>query len=507
MSNSTGEQSLFQTSTQDESCERTESHRVWLRPMRWPRSVWISLIVFAFVSMPFCSRWWFLSHVPNVAEPEDLQRLLARKVSDKDNAFTHYRAADMMRSKALIDWRGRDSTPLPPGYSELYSTVLRDGLSRLGEADESFLAAQRPSLDEWLRGTEISEFQPFTADQMSAMTLLPVHGTARQFIATARVEALRCIESGDMDDAWRWLRACVRFTGHLNQYSGLVQRNIGAAAHYRTSVGIVRWAEHPAVTVDQLQQALRDIRAEYALNPPFSESLKVEFLLSRQMFLSREWADSKKGMFYGRPAWEERLTAARGPAFWVVAEPELSLRVERQRLVNLLNEIDKPLWLRTSQSTKQEFLFDLDPNVPRKPGQLDPRLIEQGQKTSVLKNILGPRWIGVKPVDKEVWLERSRQAALETLLALQAYRRDHGTYPESLEALIPTYLESLPIDPCDPTGRPIRYRRDSTNSASVWNIGLDGQDDDGRELNIDEDDQYRSPTSNPDVGFEVKFAE
>lgn len=483
-----------------------ESLSQWWKPWRWPRSVWISLSVFVFVSLPFCSRWWFLSHVPNVAEPEDLQRLLAWKVSDKDNAFTHYRAADLMRTKALVEWQGRDGTPLPPGYSELYSTVLRDGLSRLGEADESFLAAQRPSLDEWLRGTELSEFQPFTADQLSAMTLLPVHGTAVQFIATARVEALRCIESGDMDDAWRWLQACVRFTRHLNQFSGLMQRSIGAAAHFRTSMGIVRWAEHPAVTVDQLQQALRDIRAEYVLNPPFSESLKVEFLLQRQMFLSREWADSKKGMFYGRPAWEDRFAAAKGPFFWVVAEPELSLRVERQRLVNLLNEIDKPLWLRTPQSTKREFLFDLDPNVSRKSGQLDPKLIEQGQKTSVLRNILGP-WMGGKPVDDAVWNERSRQAALEAVLALQAYRRDHGTYPESLAALRPTYLENIPTDPCDPSGKPIRYRRDSANSASVWNIGLDGQDDGGTELEIDEGDQYRFPTSNPDVGFNVTFAE
>ena len=484
-----------------------ESRSKWLRPWRWSRGVWISLIFFVFVSLPFCSRWWFLSQVPNVAEPEDLQRLLAWKVPDRDNAFMHYRAADVMRSKALIEWRGRDGTPLPPEFVAGYSTVLRDGLSAMSEADESFLAAQRPSLDEWLRGTELAESQPFSADQMSATTPLPVHGSAQQFIAAARVEALRCIESGDRDGAWKWLRACVRFTRHLNQYSGLIQRNIGSIAHFRTSVGVVRWAEHPAVTADQLQQALRDVRAEYALNPPFSETMMVEFLFSRQTYLSREWADSKKGVFYGRPAWEERLAAARGPVFWVVAEPELALRVERQRLVNLLNEIDKPLWLRTSQSTTQEYLFNLDPNVPGKPGQLDPKLIKQGQKTSVLMNILGPRWLGVKPVDDAVWNERSRQAALETLLALQAYRRDTGAFPENLDALMPNYLESLPIDPCDAHGNSIRYRRDSANSASVWNMGRDGQNDGGTELEIDEGDQYRFPTSNPDVGFQVKFAE
>lgn len=483
-----------------------ESRLKWLRPWRWSCGVWISLIVFVFVSLPFCSRWWFLSQVPNVAEPEDLQRLLAWKVPDRDNAFMHYRAADVMRSKALIEWRGRDGTPLPPEFVEMYSTVLRDGLSAMSEADESFLAAQRPSLDEWLRGTELAESQAISADQMSAMTPLPVHGSASQFIAMARVEALRCIESGDMDGAWKWLRACVRFTRHLNQYGGLIQRNIGSIAYFRTSVGIVRWAEHPAVTAAQLQQTLRDVRAEYALNPPFSETLKVEFLFSRQTFLSREWTSSNKGVFYGRPAWEERVAAVRGPALWIVAEPELLLRVERQRLVNLLIEIDKPLWLQTSQSTKREFLFDLDPNVPRQPGQLDPTLIEQGQKASVLNSILGPR-VAAKPIDDMVWLERSRQAALETLLALQAYRRDHGTYPESPDGLVPNYLENLVIDPCDPNGGPIRYRRDSTNNASVWSVGLDGRDDGGWELELDESGRVATPAGNPDAGFQVKFAE
>ena len=35
------------------------------------------------------------------------------------------------------------------------------------------------------------------------------------------------------------------------------------------------------------------------------------------------------------------------------------------------------------------------------------------------------------------------EATLETMLALQAYRRDHGTFPANLNELIPDYLSSL----------------------------------------------------------------
>jgi len=36
---------------------------------------------------------------------------------------------------------------------------------------------------------------------------------------------------------------------------------------------------------------------------------------------------------------------------------------------------------------------------------------------------------------------------LDVVLALKNYRQDHGAYPRSLEALIPDYLDAIPVDP------------------------------------------------------------
>lgn len=52
-------------------------------------------------------------------------------------------------------------------------------------------------------------------------------------------------------------------------------------------------------------------------------------------------------------------------------------------------------------------------------------------------------------------LARRRMAA--TVLAIKLYEADHGTRPDSLEALVPEYLPSVPLDPFASPGTPIGY--------------------------------------------------
>ncbi|HVP43659.1 MAG TPA: hypothetical protein VMS96_09505 [Terriglobales bacterium] len=54
----------------------------------------------------------------------------------------------------------------------------------------------------------------------------------------------------------------------------------------------------------------------------------------------------------------------------------------------------------------------------------------------------------------------NRQNAERVLPALEAYRRDHGRFPESLDALQPAYLKPVPACigyPGDTSGKPFHY--------------------------------------------------
>lgn len=57
-----------------------------------------------------------------------------------------------------------------------------------------------------------------------------------------------------------------------------------------------------------------------------------------------------------------------------------------------------------------------------------------------------------------------RQQLAEMRGAIVRYRADHGRYPESLEALVPTYLRAIPVDPI--TGRADTWRLTTEETVS-----------------------------------------
>lgn len=71
-----------------------------------------------------------------------------------------------------------------------------------------------------------------------------------------------------------------------------------------------------------------------------------------------------------------------------------------------------------------------------------------------------------------------RKALVETACGIEGYRLDRGSDPETLAALVPEFLESVPVDPFD--GNEMRYRRDG-DSYLLYSIGWD-LDDDGGEV-------------------------
>ena len=65
------------------------------------------------------------------------------------------------------------------------------------------------------------------------------------------------------------------------------------------------------------------------------------------------------------------------------------------------------------------------------------------------------------------------------MLACHEFQRIHGEFPANIEQLAPTFLDAIPLDPMDPTGASLRYRRDENGEAVVWSIGRDAKDDGG----------------------------
>jgi hypothetical protein len=66
--------------------------------------------------------------------------------------------------------------------------------------------------------------------------------------------------------------------------------------------------------------------------------------------------------------------------------------------------------------------------------------------------------------------------------ALEWYRRDHGRYPRTLEALAPKYLAQIPQDIF--SGKPLIYRP-SEKGYLLYSVGINGKDEGGRSYDDD----------------------
>ena len=67
-------------------------------------------------------------------------------------------------------------------------------------------------------------------------------------------------------------------------------------------------------------------------------------------------------------------------------------------------------------------------------------------------------------------------------LSLAGYHADHSAYPVELQALVPKYLDKVPLDPF--TQKPLVYKRQGEGYI-LYSVSANMHDDDG----IDTDDQ------------------
>ena len=449
-----------------------EVHPAWWEPWNWPWAVWGLVVVLMLALLPFVVRAVFLSSVPAMSEPFDVAAFVGGDIPPAEDAFTDYRLAVPMR-KALMQVLQQRSAVEPSNYDDVY----KGGWEAADEVMRAWLEEHRAALAVWRRGTEKQRALNQSPATMDYTTLLNEIQELRAFARLAMVDQIRCLYEGNVDEAWRLVRATYRSGGHASWRGSMIQGLVGIALHAVAASGMQRWAEHPAVTADQLRTALAQIRADVALYETESNTLKSEYLVLRNSLATTDWA-GMAGPVLGGPLNDGSMPAPVARGFmWVVGEPELTVRIARQIVANQIREVDKPLSERRKLvGAGFAMLFDTDPTVTRVPGELDANQIDRGVRTSILTKMLLP---ATKQVDNAFLRFRGRQAALEVMLAAQAYRRDKGEFPESLDQLVPQYLEAVLLDPCDRNGGRLLYRRDSATSAVVWSVAEDGNDDGG----------------------------
>ncbi len=271
-----------------------------------------------------------------------------------------------------------------------------------------------------------------------------------------------------------------------------IEASLGIAEHTRETSFIINWlvslgqitlvldtfgeilAEHSVVFTDSQLQALA-----HRLSVIHGGRIQLRLDAARwsfQDFVQRLYTDDgegdgrltatglsllgEAGMISSQDAPRSRLGPL-APALGFVNAGRREATEEFSRLFALAEaEFAKPLW---EQDTAK---------VDREIGHLkrSPMTTARNLPVALLMPALGKA--GVRP--QMVTQERD---AMLVAIALELYRRRTGSWPESLEQLVPDLLPAVPPDRFD--GRPLRYRLIDAKPL-LYSIGADRDDDGGR---------------------------
>ncbi len=118
-------------------------------------------------------------------------------------------------------------------------------------------------------------------------------------------------------------------------------------------------------------------------------------------------------------------------------------------------------------------IMDMQIANARRPGS-PPSLIEADSFDPYLAQLIP---VFSELSDQELGGNKVQNGLLKTAFALRAYRQEHHGYPGTLAALVPDYLQRLPMDPYAEHSA-FRYRRNRA-SYVLYSIGPDRKDDGG----------------------------
>jgi hypothetical protein len=114
---------------------------------------------------------------------------------------------------------------------------------------------------------------------------------------------------------------------------------------------------------------------------------------------------------------------------------------------------------------------------------------KQKSPYTVFSALLLPAIVGV--VERTA-LHQASLSLARVAIALERHRLAHGRYPDSLAALAPAFLESIPPDPV--TGKPLVYRPEPPDQYTLYSVGLNHKDDGGQ---VARDEKGRAATRKP----------
>ena len=363
------------------------------------------------------------------------------------NAFDFYvRAGGAITGGAIIS----PSTPHQPLVpSAAQAAVVRQNAGPNGAIGLLHQGFHYPFHGPPVRSFSTNVFPPYQK----------IRGLARLLALQARVDAAQ----GDWAGAMTADLDCLRMGEDLSQGSGLIGRLVGDACE---NIGRQHaWQHVDHLNAAQARAAAQRLEAIRARHVPFADTMQEEKWMEQAGLLET----------MRQPGWPGGVVAAQAnsnsdtPSFGETLsnwKDSAAIRATGKRVIfsNFTRYLDQ----RIASARQPYAAHPPEPTPASDPvsqmlfsSSTEYDTTEKGFRTNEAK------------ADTE-------NALLLTMLALRAYKLDHGTYPATLSALAPACLKAVPDDPFALSG-PLRYKR-TRGGYLLYSVGPDGKDDGGKPI-------------------------
>lgn len=323
------------------------------------------------------------------------------------------------------------------------------------------LASNRETLAGWDAAVKLPDLQ--VPEVSTADDLLPYLSEWKKLAMLAEVRENVLLHNGQDKEAFDQIVNHVQLGQRMqNSHGVLIVYLVGTAVHAMGLNQMQHWAGKTHLTPDQLKDYIRQL----ALDPDaegaaFANTIKAEYQLQIKML---------DAMRQGKITNSDPSDYPR-PMRWL---PVFNLSQTKALFANGALMLVQAAPLHYSEM----------------------KIADLNSRPSLASMALSGNWVGqvlhymAIPAVAATLATKSKGdvqlQATRTILALRAYQLTHGQLPPDLNALVPEFLDAVPVDDFD--GQPLRY---SAEKKIVYSVGKNLKDDGGDDRNSEADSSQR----------------
>ncbi|MCA9038801.1 MAG: hypothetical protein KDA65_00500 [Planctomycetaceae bacterium] len=401
---------------------RTLFQKLKQRPLlRW----FLLLVVFTVSTLLGSILYWRyhrLDSFPDVGEPFDVAAYRAQYDGVAENPFDQIRKASAELRKFQGQPKYRMVTPMVWVPWEKRRIVERE-----------YIVETDPALDLWLSVSEASKGYEVHPREYNSSSLLQVSQDSREFSRLVFARIGRRMEEGKKAEV---LQLQNQFLNLNQQFRGnsLISELCAISCFLIYCQDVLPFVlQQESINIDDLQQLQQQLREYHASCPPLSENMKTEYMMLENERAARIAKNSMMSV--------------------ITREDEASRRMLNLIYQNWMKHCDLPAWERPPYLQKMFTTYSqesfLKMGVQRHQlgmyqSDSNKIILQAYSNLSYTQTLFGEMLPTIQQMTVATDRDLSRRELAITVVALHIYYREQGSFPESLDALVPEYLDAVP---------------------------------------------------------------